>query len=100
MPIEQRRTQRWKVSGAVTITPNGAAHATEIFDISAGGARLGLPNDWTPAKGASVRAFFLDDIDCPIELQGHVTRVAANHLGLEFEPAQDRRISELLQLFR
>jgi hypothetical protein len=100
MAIEKRRTPRWEVSGAVMITPNGAGHETEVFDISAGGARVGLPDDWTPADGASLRVFFLDDIDCPIMLQGHVTRVAANHLGLEFEPAQERRISELMQLFR
>lgn len=100
MAIEQRRTQRRAVSGAVMITTNGAGHAAEIFDISAGGARLGVPGYWTPAAGASLRVFFLDDPDCPIMLQGHVTRVAANHLGLEFEPAQERRISELLQIFR
>ena len=100
MALEQRRTQRWKVSGAVMITPNGAAHEAEIFDISTGGARVGRPDDWTPADGDALRLFFIDDIDCPIMLQGHVTRVAANHLGLEFEPAQERRISELMQSFR
>lgn len=100
MAIEQRRTQRRAVSGAVMITPNGSGHKAEIFDISAGGARVGLPDHWTPAAGASLSVFFLDDPDCPIMLQGHVTRVAANHLGLEFEPAQERRISELLQIFR
>lgn len=100
MALEQRRTQRWPVSGAVTITPNGNGHAAEIFDVSTGGARLGLPDDWTPVDGASLRLFFLDDIDCPVMLQGHVTRVGANHLGLEFEAAQERRISELLRLFR
>ena len=100
MPIEQRRTQRWKVSGEVKITPNGSAHAAELFDISAGGARVGLPDDWRPDDGAPLRLFFLDDIDCPVMLQGHVTRVAANHVGLAFEPAQERSISELLRLFR
>ena len=99
MTIEQRRTQRWAVSGAVMITPDGSGHETEIFNVSAGGARVGLPDDWTPTDGASLRLFFLDDIDCPIMLQGHVARVDANHLGLEFEPAQERRISELMQLF-
>jgi hypothetical protein len=100
MAIEQRRTPRWAVSGAVTITPNGAGHETEIFDISVGGARVGLPDDWTHADGAPLRMFFQDDIDCPVMLRGHVTRVAVNHLGLAFEPAQERRISELMQLFR
>ena len=96
---ERRRTPRCAASGAVMITPDGSGHEARIFDISAGGARLGLPDDWTPTDGASLRVFFLDDIDCPIMLRGHVARVDADHLGLEFEPAQERRISELMQLF-
>jgi hypothetical protein len=100
MALEQRRTQRWKVSGSVTLTPNGTGHETEIFNLSTGGARVGRPEDWTPVEGTPLRVYFQDDIDCPIVLRGHVTRVAANHLGLAFEPAQERRISELLHLFR
>ena len=100
MAIEKRRTPRREVSGAVMITPNGAGHATQIFDLSAGGARVGRPDHWTPADGASLRVFFVDDPDCPVMLEGHVARVAANHLGLAFEPAQERRISELMQIFR
>ena len=99
MALEQRRTQRWPVSGAVTITPNGSRHETEIFNVSTGGARVGLPDDWTPADGAALRLFFLDDIDYPIMLQGHVARVGRDHVGLAFEPAQERRISELMRLF-
>jgi hypothetical protein len=100
MAIEKRRTRRRAVSGRVTITPNGAGHETQLFDLSAGGARVGLPDDWTHADGAPLRMYFQDDIDCPIMLRGYVARVAVNHLGLAFEPAQERRISELMQLFR
>jgi len=100
MALEQRRTQRWAACGTVTITPNGSGHEAELVNISTGGARVGRSDDWTPADGESLRLFFLDDIDCPIMLQGHVTRVATNHLGLAFEPAQERGISELMRLFR
>jgi len=100
MDTEQRHTSRHEVSGAVMITPNGHGHDAEIFDISAGGARLGLPDDWTPVDGASLRVFFLSDTDHPIMLQGHVTRVAVDQLGLAFEPAQEKRIFELMQLLR
>jgi hypothetical protein len=98
MDIERRRTPRKEVSTAVMITPNGHGHDALVFDISAGGARVGLSDDWTPADGASLRMFFLTDTDHPIVLQGHVTRVAVDHLGLEFEPEQEGRIRELMRL--
>ena len=98
MDTEKRRTPRKQVSGAVMITPNGHGHNAQVFDISAGGVRLGLPEDWVPANGAALRVFFLFDTNHPIMLQGHVTRVAVDHLGLEFEPAQEAQISELMQL--
>lgn len=100
MDIEHRQTPRQEVSGAVMITPNGHGHDAEIFDISAGGARVGLPDDWTPVDGASLRVFFLADSDDPIMLHGHVARVAVDHLGLAFEPAQERRILALMRRLR
>ena len=100
MDIEHRQTPRQEVHGAVMITPNGHGHDAEIFDISAGGARVGLPDDWTPVDGASLRVFFLADSDDPIMLHGHVARVAVDHLGLAFEPAQERRIRALMRRLR
>ena len=99
MDTEKRNTPRHKVSSAVMITPNGHGHEAQVFDISAGGARVGLSDDWTPADGASLRVFFLFDTDYPIMLQGHVTRVAVDHLGLKFEPAQDERIFDSFRRF-
>ena len=100
MDTEKRRSPRKRVSSAVMITPNGHGHDAQVFDISAGGARMALSDDWTPADGAPLRVFFLADTDHPIVLQGHVTRVAVDHLGLAFEPAQEDRISELMQMLR
>lgn len=100
MNVEHRQTPRQEVSGAVMITPNGHGHDAEIFDISAGGARLGLSDDWTPVDGAPLRVFFLSDSDDPIMLHGHVTRVAVDHLGLAFEPAQEGRILALMRRLR
>ncbi|GAB3380239.1 PilZ domain-containing protein [Lysobacter fragariae] len=100
MDTEQRRAPRKQLAGAVMIVPNGHGHDAQIFDISAGGARFGLSNDWAPTDGASLRVFFLSDTDHPIMLHGHVTRVAVDHLGFAFEPAQDESISELMQLLR
>jgi len=96
--IEKRQRPRQQVSSAVMVTPNGTRHAAQVFDLSAHGARLGLPDDWIPADGTALRVFFLHDTDYPIVLDGRVTRVAVDHLGLEFAPLQEDRIGELLQL--
>lgn len=96
--IEKRRHPRQQVSSAVMITPNGDRHNAQVFDLSAGGARVGLPIDWIPPEGIALRVFFLFDTDHPIVLEGHVTRVAVDHLGLEFSPAQEEQIRELLDV--
>lgn len=100
MDAERRQTSRREVHDAVMISPNGHGHDAEIFDISAGGARVGLSDDWTPADGASLKVFFLVDSDDPIMLYGHVVRVAIDHLGLAFEPDQEGRILALMRRLR
>lgn len=98
--IEQRRHPRQQVDCAVMITPNGDRHNAHVFDLSTGGARMELPLDWNPPDGIALRVFFLFDSDCPIVLQGHVTRVGIDHLGLEFEPAQEDSIRQVMELIR
>ena len=100
MDTERRRSPRHHVTSAVMISPNGHGHDARVFDISSGGARVVLPDDWTPTDGAALKMIFLPDTDHPIMLHGHVIRVAVDHLGLAFEPEQDERISEVLQLLR
>ena len=100
MDTEKRRAPRRKVSSAVMVSPNGHGHDAQVFDISAGGVRVELSDDWTPGDGTPLRVFFLSDTDHPIVLHSHVARVAVDHLGLEFEPEQEERISELLRSLR
>ena len=96
--IEQRKHPRHEVLNAVMVTPNGDRHDAQVLDISLGGARLRLPDDWVPKDGAALRVFFLFDTDDAITLQGQVSRVAVDHMGVEFAPAQEERIRALLEV--
>lgn len=93
---EKRGHPRQAVFTAVMVTPNGDRHNAEVFDLSLGGAHVGLSGDWTPACGTTLRMTFLDGTDDVVVLQGRVARVAVDHLGLEFAPAQEDRIRQLL----
>lgn len=97
---ERRRHARRQIYTAAMVTPNGHRHSARVHDISYGGARLALPQDWSPNEGTSVRVFFLLDSDEPIVLRGHVTRVAIDHMGLEFDEGQDAALGDLLELMR
>lgn len=83
--------------GAVVVTPNGHGHDTQVLDISTGGARVAATSDWTPVAGAHVKVLFLPDSDSPIVLQARVARLATDHLGLEFDIAQDEDVRQLLE---
>ena len=88
--IEQRRHPRQDVLNAVMVTPNGDRHDALVLDISLGGARLRLPDDWLPNRGAALRVFFLFDTSDAITLEGQVTRVAVDHMGVQFAPRAGR----------
>jgi hypothetical protein len=94
---EKRRHPRRQVFSAVMVTPNGDRHRAHVLDLSAGGARVDLPADWTPRDGAKLKVFFRVDSEREIALDTRVVRVAIDHLGLEFAPAQDERIAALLE---
>lgn len=94
--IERRGHPRTEVCIAILITPNGDLHSAEIMDVSAGGARLGLPSGWTPAAGTRVRAYFRLDARSELAIEGQVVRVGVDHLGLQFAPAQEQQVQRLL----
>lgn len=97
---ERRRHARRQIYTAAMVTPNGHRHSARVHDISHGGARLALPQDWSPPEGTALRVFFLLDSDEPMVLRGHVARVAIDHMGVEFEEGQDTAIRDLLELMR
>ena len=96
--VEQRRHPRREIVGAVMIAPNGDQHDAMVLDLSEGGVRVDLPDDWLPSDGAALRVFFVFDGYQAIMLESHVTRIAVDHMGLEFEPAQEDRIRHLLDV--
>ena len=95
-PTERRRYQRQQVVRAIMVRPNGHRHDAQLLDLSVGGARVTLPQLWSPENGAMVRIYFENgDQEESITLRGHVTRVGLDDMGVEFEPAQDADIREL-----
>lgn len=94
--IEQRKHARRDVLEAVMVTPNGDRHDAIVLDMSLGGARMRLPEDWAPKLGAALRVFFLFDTSDAVTLEGRVTRVAVDHMGVQFAPEQEERIRALL----
>jgi hypothetical protein len=97
MDIERRRYPRQNTLMAIMITPNGHRHSASVLDLSEGGARIRLPeDDWTPHTGANLRLFFEIDPDQTVVVQGQVVRVCIDHLGVQFAPAQERQIAELM----
>lgn len=92
---EKRAAPRMRTLTAVMVSPNGHAHDAQVLDLSLGGARVRLPQDWTPSDGTHLRMFFLQDTDHAITIEGQVTRVAVDHMGVSFDPAQEEQVREL-----
>jgi len=96
--VEKRRHPRQEVFSAIMVTPNGDRHSAHVLDLSLGGARLDLPAHWSPHDGAALRMFFMVGDDHTVVLRGRVARVAVDHLGVQFDPAQEEDIRELLYM--
>lgn len=93
---EQRRHPRHPVQLAAVVADRRDTPTTSVVDLSEGGARLrwNLPAD--TRVGESVRLRFLLDAGQSIEIEGRVLRIADGHAGIEFLPAQQRLIRQLL----
>ena len=96
--FEQRRHARREVVNAIMLRPNGEQHRALLLDLSLGGARMRLPDDWLPHDGANVRMYFLPDSDDAITLNAKVTRVGIDHMGVAFAPEQEEQILALLDV--
>lgn len=93
---EKRRHQRHNVFSAIMISPNGHENRATVYDLSESGARVGLPDDFEHDVGASLRLFFLLDETETVILNAHIVRVAIDHLGVQFAPAQEDDIRHLM----
>lgn len=94
--IERREHPRKEAVVAIMITPNGDFHSADLLDLSEGGARVGLSAGWAPAAGTRVRMYVRLDARSEVAIEGQVTRVGIDHLGVQFAPAQEDPIQRLL----
>ena len=93
---EKRRHRRQNVMSAIMISPNGHEHRTSVYDLSESGARVGVPADFQRNVGAGLRLFFLLDNEQTVVLDAHLVRIAVDHLGVQFAPAQEQDIRHLM----
>jgi len=96
--IEMRRHPRQEVFNVVMVARNRERHSAMALDLSESGTRVGLIDGWTPPVGAALQVFFLFYTEREVVLLGHVTRVAGDHLGVEFAPEQEKSIHHLLEV--
>jgi hypothetical protein len=94
---DRRRHPRHDIVMAVMLTPNGDRHMARVMDLSEGGACVGLSKGWIPPAGMPLRVLFQVHSADIVSLEAKVTRVARDHVGVEFEPLQDSRIHQLLR---
>jgi hypothetical protein len=94
--IDHRKHPRKRVALPVVVSPNVPKPVTATIDLSEGGACLdwSLRNDIT--LGTPVHLCFKLDGGQTIELVGRVVRVEGGHAGIEFLPAQQDIIRQLL----
>ena len=79
------------------VRPNGHHHDAQVLDLSLGGARVSLPQHWSPVNGAALRLYFENgDQHESITLRGHVTRVGVDDMGVEFDTVAGSRTSASL----
>jgi len=93
---DHRRHPRASVALAVVVTPSGAKPVTAVIDLSEGGTCL----DWSLRDditlGTPVHLCFLLDGEQAIEIDGRVVRVGGGRAGIEFLPAQQDIVRQLL----
>ena len=94
--LEKRRHARRRVNMIAAVMPDLKNATTAVIDLSESGARL----DWTlhdeVAIGSPIRVRFLLPGDQSIELDARVARLAGGQAGIEFQPAQQALIRQLM----
>jgi PilZ domain len=93
---DKRRHPRKDVFTAAMLVVGDEGYLSEVWDLSAGGARLGRPKRWPTDAAAAMRVFFMLDQDTVIGLNARVVRNAPDHLGVMFLDGQQQRIQTLM----
>jgi hypothetical protein len=94
---EHRKHPREDIYQAIMVSPNGHQHRAQVLNLSLSGARVGLPDDFNRAVGAELKLYFPIEDEETVMLRGHVVRVAVDHVGVEFNPAQEDDIRYVMQ---
>lgn len=94
--FDKRLYPRRRVHLAAVVVQPAKAPPTVVIDLSEGGAGLewNLPGDI--GVGASVRLRFLLAGEQSLEIDGRVARINEGHAGIEFVPAQQALVRQLL----
>jgi len=92
---DRRRHERLDVSAAILVSPNGHPHDTTIYDLSAGGARIGLPAHFEHEVGALVRLYF-PNTPGPMVLFAEIRRMSVDHLGVQFADGQQEQVYRVM----
>ena len=92
---ERRRHPRLDVAAAIMVSPNGNPHHTTVFDLSASGARIGLPEHFEHDVGALVRLYFPREPG-PMVIFAEIKRLCVDHLGVEFADGQQDQVYQLM----
>ena len=93
---EKRRHPRKDVFTAAMLISGDEGYLSEVWDLSAGGARLGKPKRWPATASDLLRVYFMLDQDTVIGMSAKVVRNAPDHLGVMFVPGQEQRIQTLM----
>jgi hypothetical protein len=93
---EKRRHPRKDVFTAAMLVTGDEGFLSEVWDLSAGGARLGKPKRWPNPAPEQIRVFFMLDQDTVIGISARIVRTAFDHLGVMFVPGQEQRIQSLM----
>jgi hypothetical protein len=92
---ERRRHDRVDVAAAILVSPNGHPHHTTVYDLSEGGARIGLPEHFEHDVGALVRLYFPRE-PAPLVVFAEIRRMGIDHLGVEFAEGQLTLVNQLM----
>jgi hypothetical protein len=93
---EKRRYPRTRVNLAAEVLQSAPGPVTAVIDLSEGGACLDWSMSDAIAVGAPLRLRFLLAGKQTIEVDGRVVRIGAGHAGVEFLPAQQDVVRQLL----
>ncbi|MBK6434804.1 MAG: PilZ domain-containing protein [Rhodanobacteraceae bacterium] len=93
---EQRLHPRKDVFTAAMLIVGDDGFLSEVWDLSAGGARLGKPKKWPTTAIDQLRVYFMLDQDTVIGVAARVVRSAPDHIGVMFLSGQEQRIEALM----